>query len=57
MEGRVSPPYGGERGGARLQQLGVVFGSDLLPWKARILLMLAMTVTLDPERVQEFFDR
>ncbi|MBU0637405.1 MAG: asparaginase, partial [Planctomycetes bacterium] len=42
-EGRVYPVYGGEGGGTSMKNLGVVFGADLLPWKARILLMLALT--------------
>jgi L-asparaginase len=56
-EGRVYPVYGGEGGGTSMKNLGVIFGEDLLPWKARILLMLALTVTDDPEEIQGFFDR
>lgn len=56
-EGRVYPVYGGEGGGTSMQKLGVIFGGDLLPWKARILLMLALTVTDDPARIQACFDR
>lgn len=55
-EGRVYPVYGGAGGGASLRQLGVVFGSDLLPWKARIELMLARTVTDEVAEIQRRFD-
>lgn len=54
--GRVYPVYGGEGGGASLRELGVIFGSDLLPWKARVLLMLGLTVTDDPAGLQAYFD-
>jgi L-asparaginase len=56
-EGRVYPVYGGEGGGTSMKKLGVVFGEDLLPWKARILLMLALTVTDDPAEIQGYFGR
>jgi len=56
-EGRVYPAYGGEGGGTSLKNLGVIFGEDLLPWKARILLMLALTVTDDPGEIQRCFER
>ncbi len=56
-EGRVYPAYGGEGGGTSLKNLGVIFGEDLLPWKARILLMLALTVTDDPGEIQRYFER
>ena len=56
-EGRVYPVYGGEGGGTSMKNLGVVFGADLLPWKARILLMLALTVTDDPVEIQAYFER
>jgi L-asparaginase len=35
---------------------GYVTADDLLPWKARILLALALTVTDDPAWIQAFFD-
>jgi L-asparaginase len=56
-EGRVYPVYGGEGGGSSMKDIGVVFGEDLLPWKARILLMLALTATDEPGEIQGFFDR
>ena len=56
-EGRVYPAYGGEGGGSSMKSLGVVFGEDLPPWKARIVLMLGLTVTDDPAELQGYFDR
>lgn len=40
-----------------LTALGAIAAADLTPQKARILLMLALTQTDDPERLQELFDR
>lgn len=37
------------------RQHGIVAADDLNPAKARILTMLALTVTKDPDRIQEFF--
>jgi len=39
----------------RMQSQGFIVCDDLMPQKARILLMLALTVTRDRERIQEFF--
>jgi len=36
---------------------GFVAAGDLNPWKARVLLMLALTWTRDPARIQAMFDR
>ncbi len=36
---------------------GVVAAGDLQPWKARVLLALALTVTTDSESIQQLFDR
>ncbi|HEX6511956.1 MAG TPA: asparaginase [Chloroflexota bacterium] len=41
----------------KMRQRGVVAGGDLLPWKARILLMLALTRTSDMDAIQQLFDR
>ncbi|HEY8609859.1 MAG TPA: asparaginase [Roseomonas sp.] len=38
-----------------LREAGLVAGEDLSPQKARILLMLALTQTSDPERIAEIF--
>lgn len=40
-----------------LSSRGIVAAGDLLPWKARILLALALTTTRDPDAIQELFDR
>jgi L-asparaginase len=40
-----------------LRQRGFVAGGDLQPWKARVLLALALTVTSDPVQIQEMFER
>jgi L-asparaginase len=50
--GRVYAAYGGEGGGSSMRELGVVFAADLSPWKARIVLMLALAVTDDPGELQ-----
>jgi L-asparaginase len=55
--GRVLPNYGFEGGGKTLQQAGAVFGDNLSPQKARILLMLALQTTSDPRQIQQLFDR
>lgn len=40
-----------------LQRRGFVAAGDLQPWKARLLLALALTVTSEPGRIQEMFER
>ncbi len=54
--GRVQPWYAWKGGGKSLQELGAVFGDDLSPNKARILLMLALQTTSDAKRLQKIFD-
>lgn len=39
-----------------LRARGLVAADNLQPWKARVLLMLALTVTRDPEAIQAMFD-
>ena len=39
-----------------LKKRGWVAADNLQPWKARILLALALTRTSDPDRIQEMFD-
>jgi L-asparaginase len=56
-EGRVEPHYGFDGGGRTLKEAGAVFANDLLPHKARLLLMLAMQHTTDSEELQAYFDR
>ncbi len=55
--GRVQPWYGWKGGGKTLQDLGAIFGDDLSPNKARILLMLALQTTSNPKELQRMFDR
>jgi L-asparaginase/Glu-tRNA(Gln) amidotransferase subunit D len=40
-----------------LRKRGFVAAGDLQPWKARVLLSLALTVTDDDSRIQEMFER
>jgi L-asparaginase len=40
-----------------LKERGFVAAGDLQPWKARVLLALALTVTTDAAQIQEMFDR
>jgi L-asparaginase len=40
-----------------LRSRDIVAAGDLLPWKARILLALALTTTRDPDQIQALFDR
>ncbi len=39
-----------------LRKRGVVTADNLQPWKARVLLALALTVTQDPDAIQRLFD-
>jgi L-asparaginase len=55
--GRVLPNYGYIGGGQTLQKLGCVFGDNLSPQHARLLLMLALQTTSDPKEIQKLFDK
>lgn len=56
--GRVLPTYGFKGGGKTLQEAGAIFGDNLSPQKARILLMLALNAgTHKPADIQRLFDR
>lgn len=55
--GRALPVYASKGGGKTLKELGAVFGGDLAPGKARVLLMLALTQTKEPAALQAYFDR
>lgn len=55
--GRIIPLYASPGRGIPLKKAGVVMGDSLGPWKSRILLMLAMTKTKDPEALQKYFDQ
>ncbi|SKC91413.1 asparaginase [Maledivibacter halophilus] len=55
--GRVLDSYGYEGGGKNLRNLGVIFGGSLNGQKARIKLMLALSITNDIEEVKEIFEK
>jgi L-asparaginase len=55
--GRVLPMYGFAGGGKTLQDAGAIFADNLSAQKARILLMLGLQATTDPEQIQLLFDR
>lgn len=55
--GRIIPLYASPGRGIPLKKAGVVMGDSLGPWKARVLLMVALTKTKDPEELQKIFDR
>ena len=40
-----------------LLNIGAVQADNLSPWKARVLLMVAMTQTTDVEQLRAYFDR
>lgn len=54
--GRVIPLYATGGGGLALQKIGCMQADNLSPQKARILLMLALTKTKNPEELQKYFD-
>jgi L-asparaginase len=53
--GSVKPEYGALGGGASLKEIGALFGDDLTPAKARILLMLSMCNYKDKNYIQNLF--
>ena len=55
--GRVLDTYGYEGGGKHLRNLGVIFGGDLPGQKARIKLMLVLSITRDIETIRNYFER
>ena len=56
-EGRVYGSYGYEGGGKHLRNMGVIFGDSLPGQKARIKLMVALSIYKDPEDVREWFEK
>ena len=54
--GRVLDTYGYNGGGRTLRNLGVILGGDLPGQKARIKLMLALSVTSDIEKLKEIIE-
>lgn len=55
LRGRVHESYGYEGGGKQLLDAGVIFADFLNGQKARIKLMLALTITEDPARLKNLF--
>lgn len=55
--GRVLDSYGYDGGGKNLRNLGVIFGGSLNGQKARIKLMLALSVTDDSQKIKEIFEK
>jgi L-asparaginase len=54
--GRVFPLNALKGGALSLRRIGCVPSDNLSPQKARILLMLALTKTHEPEMLQRYFD-
>jgi L-asparaginase len=54
--GRIFPLSAGKGSALSLRQIGCVLADNLSPQKARILLMLALTRSHDPEALQHYFD-
>lgn len=55
--GRVRPVYGFVGGGSTLKAAGAIFADNLSPHKARILLMLALQTSAQPDDIQRLFDQ
>jgi len=55
--GRIFPLSASKGSALNLKQIGCVLADNLNPQKARILLMLALTVTDDAGALQQYFDR
>ena len=56
-EGRVYGSYGYEGGGKHLRNMGVIFGDSLPGQKARIKLMVALSIYKDSADVREWFEK
>lgn len=54
--GRVLDSYGYEGGGKMIRNLGAIFGGDLNGQKARIKLMLALSITSDVNEIKHMFE-
>jgi len=54
--GRVLDTYGYEGGGKHLKNIGVIFGGDLPGQKARIKLMLILSITDDMDTIRSYFE-
>ncbi len=55
--GRVLDTYGYEGAGRTLRNLGVIFGGNLQGQKARIKLMLALSVTTECSTIKDMFEK
>lgn len=55
--GRVLDTYGYEGGGRQLRTMGVILGGDLPGQKARIKLMLALSITRDSAELQHIMEQ
>ncbi|WP_432664028.1 asparaginase [Wukongibacter baidiensis] len=55
--GRVLDSYGYEGGGKKLRDLGVIFGGSLNGQKARVKLMLALSITDDHQKIKNIFEK
>jgi L-asparaginase len=55
--GRTEPVYDFVGGGRSLAEAGAIFGGDLSPQKARVLLLVAGSTTLEPGRLREILIR
>jgi L-asparaginase len=56
-EGRVYGSYGYEGGGKHLRNMGVIFGDNLPGQKARIKLMVALSIHNSPMAVRKWFEK
>jgi len=56
FKGRVLGAYGGEGGGKRLHDAGIIFGGDLSGTKARIKLMVALGKTRQIGEIKQIFE-
>lgn len=56
LKGRTIPKYGGHIGARDLLPLGVILGGDLAPVKARILLMVLLSLTRNNEELASLFE-
>jgi L-asparaginase len=52
--GRIVPLYANN---IDLLEMGAVQADNLSPWKARVLLMVAMTHTSNPDELRTYFNR
>jgi len=56
-EGRVYGSYGYEGGGKHLRNMGVIFGDSLPGQKARVKLMVALSIYKDAKDVRDWFEK